>query len=109
MLLVHILRAGIPLFPPFPAEKIPALLRAKSVLRSDYFWHEGMDQWTSVEERWPPGVEISTEIAPEPAPVRGAFPVANAQPNPPNRRSRTERISMLQYSATRYRETCAPW
>src|SRR5438309_1488311 len=42
MILVHILRDGAVLVPPFPAPKISRLLHARSILPTDHFWHEGM-------------------------------------------------------------------
>lgn len=34
-------------------EEVPALLQSNAVLRSDVFWHEGMDEWQLVSTRWP--------------------------------------------------------
>src|SRR3954465_5905047 len=52
MILVHILRDGVILVPPFPAPKISKLLHAGSVRPSDHFWHEGMANWQIVSTRW---------------------------------------------------------
>jgi hypothetical protein len=108
MLLVHILRNGTPLVPPFPENKIPALLRAKAILRSDYFWHQGMAEWAPVDGRWPEGAEL---VEPEPvtAKVELPTPAAPAVATTVKKRSRWEHVSLLQVSKTRYQETCAPW
>lgn len=114
MLLVHILRDGTILVPPFPEKQIPALLRARSVLHSDHFWHEGMAEWSLVAGRWPVGSAFVAPEVPEAVRPANAAPAA-PRPTPvaaeeaPAKLSRWDRVSKLQYSEKRYRATCAPW
>jgi endonuclease/exonuclease/phosphatase family metal-dependent hydrolase len=55
----------------YPEESVPQLLAAGEVLPTDHFWHEGMDQWALVSERWP-------GKKPPAAPTRSAAPVLAA-------------------------------
>jgi len=52
-----------------PEEAVPQLIANGEVLPTDHYWHEGMDAWGVVGERWP------AEPAP---PVRKAGPVLRA-------------------------------
>jgi hypothetical protein len=109
MLLVHILRNGVVLFPPFPEPKIPTLLHAQSVLPTDYFWHEGMTGWAIVSERWTPAAD-SAPVAPllPEAPVEAPAPAAPRDPSP-IASPRRNRPSLLDEAKRRYHETLAPW
>jgi hypothetical protein len=105
MTLVHILRDGTPLFPPFPAPKIPALLRARSVLPSDYFWHEGMPEWQPVSGRWT--ADEPPQLATPAEPPTTYAPAAVC--HEPAKIARRNRPSLLQEAKLRYYESLAPW
>lgn len=110
MLLVHILRSGNILFPPFPAEQIPALLRSKAVLLSDLFWHDGMTQWEPVDGNWLPAAEVvAPPVVKRPRDVPVIFTEETDAPPAASRLTRWDRPSLLQFSERRYRETASPW
>lgn len=110
MILVHILRDGVVLVPPFPAPKISRLLHARSILPTDYFWHEGMAEWQPVSARWEAddGATKAVALAPlAPTPAEMIATVDRVAPLPvPSRRDRT---SLLAESKRRYHETLVPW
>ena len=113
MLLVHILRDGVILVPPFPAPKISRLLHAGSVRSDDFFWHEGMSAWEQVSTRWEPdagpapGAPVTLPpFAPASIAPLSAPPVSDP---PPEKRPWRERTSLLQEAKKRYYETLVPW
>jgi hypothetical protein len=112
MILVHILRDGVILVPPFPAPKISKLLHAGSVRPSDHFWHEGMANWQIVSTRWEADDGSSAAPATTTSPAwpakASAARLANHDdaPLPSSRRNRT---SLIHQSKMRYHETLVPW
>lgn len=111
MILVHILRDGVVLVPPFPAPSISKLMHAGSVRPTDHFWHEGMSEWQLVRTRWEPEagpatVSSGTATANSTAPGKLIRP---ADDRPLSRPSRRDRASLLHESMRRYHETLSPW
>ena len=37
----------------FPEDEVPALVSSGQILPSDDYWHEGLDDWRKVGDRWP--------------------------------------------------------
>jgi hypothetical protein len=37
----------------FSEEDVPALVASGEILPSDDYWHEGLDSWRKVGDRWP--------------------------------------------------------
>ena len=37
----------------FSEDEVPALVASGDILPSDDYWHEGLDDWRKVGERWP--------------------------------------------------------
>ena len=37
----------------FSKDEVPALVASGQILPSDDYWHEGMDEWRKVGDRWP--------------------------------------------------------
>jgi hypothetical protein len=111
MLLVHILRDGVILVPPFPAPKISKLLHARSIHPTDHFWHEGMPDWQLVGTRWEPddGSSAAPSIRPEVISSTPAAAPAIAHETTPLVPSRRNRPSLLHACKKRYYETFAPW
>ncbi len=111
MILVHILRDGVILVPPFPAPKIAKLMHARSVLPTDHFWHEGMSEWQLVSTRWEPDDGSSTALAARttPATTLSAMATRAAHEHAPVIVSRRNRASLLHECKKRYHETLVPW
>lgn len=108
MILVHILRDGVVLVPPFPAPSISKLLHAGSVQPADRFWHEGMTDWQLVSTRWEADAGTAPAI-PNPAPVSSARFNPGPTQSAPFNSSRRDRPSLLSEAKRRYHETLAPW
>ena len=111
MILVHILRDGVVLVPPFPAPSIAKLMHAGSVRPTDHFWHEGMSEWQMVSTRWEPAAGPAT-VSTGTATVNSTAPGALNRPAndlPRLRPSRRDRASLLHESMRRYHETLSPW
>ena len=106
MILVHILRDGVVLVPPFPAPSISKLMHAGSVRPTDHFWHEGMSEWQLVSTRWEPEASSSSAA---PAPASPTTDTRAAFENTSVVVSRRDRPSLLHESKRRYHETLAPW
>lgn len=109
MLLVHILRDGVILVPPFPAPKISRLLHAGSVRADDFFWHEGMSEWQTVGTRWEPDAGPAPESSITTPAVSAEHATTAATPRPAAFRPRSQRTSLLDQAKKRYHETLVPW
>lgn len=63
-----------------PEEAVPQLLRSGELLPTDHYWHDGMDTWRHISERWPGGSANHPARAvptpPLPAPPRSDRPRA---------------------------------
>jgi len=53
----------------YPEEAIPALLASGVIQPTDGYWHEGMQNWSTVEARWPSEMSSTRHSVPPPVPT----------------------------------------